>query len=99
MTWLSQILSNKVRGCAIILLHQSLAMPAEPGIQGRCLAACPGPRYCGGDAQRHCTRDLCFGLGAGGAALAPIIVAPALGDAGRLAAAAAQVIELGPAHR
>src|SRR5207244_6763489 len=69
MTWLSQILSNNVRGCAIW----------------------------------GCSRGLGFGFGGGGPGhrdpLAAVVFAAALGDARRLAAAAAQVIELGAPHR
>src|ERR1700730_7780058 len=66
MTWLTQILSNKVRGCAI-----------------------------GG-----CSRNSGFGFGGPGDRdpFAAIVLAAALGDARRLAAAAAQVIQLGPPH-
>src|ERR1700730_5922207 len=67
MTWLSQILSNKVRGCAI-----------------------------GG-----CSRNSGFGFGGPGDRdpFAAIVLAAALGDARRLAPAAAQGIELGPPSR
>src|SRR5579864_1127285 len=96
MTWLSQILSNNVRGCGIRSLHK-VAVPAKAGIQGRSFCRPPWAPACAGATESNSRSSLA--LDRHRDTLAAVVFAAALGDARRLAAAFAQVIELGAPHR
>src|SRR5947207_15901691 len=97
MTWLSQILSNRVRGWAMHMLQYLKSPSVAVG-----LAALSPPNrhlvgWVEGSETHHqrrnpilrVARDRCRG------AFAADVFAPALGDARRFAPAAAQIIELG----
>src|SRR5579862_2182911 len=103
MTWLSQILSNRVRGWAMrVLPYQAVSVRLLPRSAPRDddpFAVIASEAKQSRSASRTATG---LGVGVGGrtgrGALAAGVLAPALGDARRFAPAAAQVIELGAAH-
>src|SRR5690349_10803154 len=95
MTWLSQILSNRVRGWAMRVLQSLVNI-----VVGFAPLSHPTGFLRMGRAERSPSTsvetDLCVGRRR--AAFTAGIFAAALGDACRFAPAAAQVIELGAAH-
>src|SRR6185503_16994673 len=95
MTWLSQILSNRVRGRVIA------ATPDWIYCRRDCVPALAmtqqGASLRGMQRRSNLGKPLRLGFGRG-AALAAVVVAAALGDARRLATAAAQIVELRPSY-